>query len=124
MLSKQRPLSPHLQVYKPQLTSIMSVLHRFTGVGFIAAICLVCVWIYFLCQGELAYLDFCKFLNYPIIKLMLYGILACVYYHFLNGIRYLVWSLGRGYEINCVYRSGWLVTFMVLVLIILTVCFV
>lgn len=121
MQDNQRPLSPHLQVYLPQLTSVMSIFHRFTGVGFIAALCLACVWIYVLSQGEMLYLDFCKFLAYPLIKFILYGILACVYYHLLNGIRYLAWSLGKGYELSCVYGSGWLVTFMVLWLIILTV---
>ncbi len=121
MPDNQRPLLPHLQIYTPQLTSIMSVFHRFSGVGFIAAMCLVCIWIYVLCQGEAVYLDFCNFLAYPLVKLMVYGVLACVYYHLLNGIRYLMWSLGRGYELSCVYNSGWLVTFVVFVLIILTV---
>ncbi len=116
-----KPLSPHLQVYSPQLTSIMSIFHRFSGIVFIVALCLVCVWIYFLSQGETAYLDFCNFLAYPLVKFMLYAILACVYYHLLNGIRYLMWSLGKGYELSCVYSSGWLVAFLVFVLTIFTV---
>lgn len=119
--SNARPLSPHLQIYKPQLTSVMSIIHRFTGICFIAALFLVCIWIYFLCQGEKSYYEFCNFLNYPIIKFFIYAILASCYYHLLNGIRYLIWSIGIGYELNRVYIGGWLVTFFVCALTIFTV---
>ena len=116
-----RPLSPHLQIYAPQLTSIMSIFHRFTGVGFSAGLFLLCIWLFSLSQGEKVYLDFCNFLANPLVKLVLYSILVCIYYHFLNGIRYMMWSFGKGYELNCVYTSGWLVTFLVIVITALTV---
>ena len=116
-----RPLSPHLQIYAPQLTSVMSILHRFTGIGFIAALCLTCLWLYTLGQGEVSYTNFCKWLGHPVMKILFYALLASVYYHMLNGMRYLMCSIGIGYELSSVYKSGWLVTFLVFILTILTV---
>lgn len=117
----QKPLSPHLQIYTPQLTSVLSILHRLTGIGFTAALCLACAWIYALSQGEIAYLNFSKWLEIPVIKLLFYAILACVYYHLLNGVRYLMWSVGEGYGLQMVYNSGWLVAAAVFTLTLLTV---
>lgn len=120
-LGPENPLSPHLQIYAPQLTSVMSILHRVTGIGFAAALCLTCVWIYALSQGESSYLNFCKCLEQPVMKLIFYAILTCVYYHLLNGMRYLVWSIGKGYDLGTVYKSGYLIAALVLILTILTV---
>ena len=117
----QKPLSPHLQIYAPQLTSVMSILHRFTGIGFAAALCLTCAWLYTLSQGEASYLNFCSWLKTPVLKLLLYAVLASVYYHLLNGVRYLIWSIGEGFELRTVYNSGWLVASLVFTLTLLTV---
>jgi succinate dehydrogenase / fumarate reductase cytochrome b subunit len=119
----QRPLSPHLQIYAPQLTSVLSILHRFTGLGFIAALVLTCAWLYALSEGQDSYTNFCTWASQPFIKVVLYMILASVYYHMVNGIRYLMWSLGYGFEQRSVYSSGWLVCTCVFTLIALTVYF-
>jgi succinate dehydrogenase / fumarate reductase cytochrome b subunit len=117
----QKPLSPHLQIYRPQLTSILSILHRFTGLGFVIALIITCAWLYALSEGEIAFHNFCAWLNQPPIKTFLYLILACVYYHSLNGIRYLMWSLGKGFALHTVYNSGWIVCALVFALIVMTV---
>ncbi len=119
----QKPLSPHLQIYSPQLTSVLSILHRFTGLGFVVALILTCTWLCALSDGQDAYGEFCAFMNQPLIKVMLYMILACVYYHLLNGVRYLIWSIGKGFELRSVYNSGWIVCVFVFALILLTVYF-
>ena len=120
----QRPLSPHLQIYSPQLTSVLSILHRLTGLGFTVGLALTCAWLYALSKGPIAYSDFCSWLNQPFVKAIIYLILTSIYYHMLNGIRYLVWSLGKGFELSSVYYSGWIVCILVFFLTILTICLI
>ncbi len=120
----QKPLSPHLQIYSPQLTSVLSILHRFSGVGFVLAIILTCLWLYKLTQGESAYLNFCDWMEQGFVKFIFYLILASVYYHILNGLRYLMWSLGEGFELKTVYKSGWSVVALTIILLIITVFFI
>lgn len=119
-----RPLSPHLQIYKPQLTSVMSIFHRFTGVGLIAGVILLCIWLFCLVLGEKYYTLFLNLMINPLAKLVTFSIIACCYYHFFNGIRYLMWSLGKCYDLVRVYRSGWTVLLVVFLLMILTVYFI
>lgn len=116
----QRPLSPHLQIYKPQLTSVMSILHRITGIGVIKIMLYLVFFLYTLTAGEECYNAFCNFLNHSIVKAGILLGVACVYYHLLNGIRYLIWGMGEGLEIKSVYISGWIITITVIILIIIT----
>lgn len=116
----QRPLSPHLQIYKPQLTSVMSILHRITGVGIVKIMLYVVFFLYALMAGEECYNTFCNFLNHPIISVGIILALACVYYHILNGVRYLFWGFGIGLELKQVYRSGWIIFLSVIALTIFT----
>jgi succinate dehydrogenase / fumarate reductase cytochrome b subunit len=120
----QSPLSPHLQIYSPQLTSVLSILHRLSGLGFVAAMILTTLWLYALSSGQTAYLCLCSWIEPLPVQIVLYCILASVYYHLLNGIRYLIWSMGQGYELQTVYSSGWIVVSLVFTLILLTVFWV
>ena len=120
----QRPLSPHLQIYSPQLTSVLSILHRLTGLGVTAGLILTCAWLFALSVGPAVYNNFCGWLNQPFVKAIIYLILASIYYHMLNGMRYLVWSLGKGFELSSVYSSGWVVCSLALVLTVLTIFFI
>ena len=120
----QRPLSPHLQIYSPQLTSVLSILHRLTGLGFTVGLILTCAWLFALSVGPVEYNNFCGWLIQPFVKTIIYLILASIYYHMLNGIRYLVWSLGKGFELSSVYYSGWIVCSLIVVLTVLTVFFI
>lgn len=120
----KRPLSPHLQIYAPQLTSILSILHRISGIVFLIALFLVCAWIYSLSMGEALYRSFCDWLALPIFKIPFFLILMNVYYHLLNGVRYLMWSLGKAFELTAVYNTGWIVCFFVLFLTLFTVFFI
>ncbi|MFN6414574.1 MAG: succinate dehydrogenase, cytochrome b556 subunit [Pseudomonadota bacterium] len=116
----KRPLSPHLQIYKPQLTSVLSILHRITGVVFLMGLFLVCAWIYALSEGEASHSYFCQWFSQPLFKIFLFSILASSYYHLLNGIRYLFWSLGKGFDLKNIYYSGWAVCFLALISTIIT----
>lgn len=106
---KKRPLSPHLQVYNPQITSVMSILHRMTGV-ILALGSLLLLWILVsLSMGEQSFAATSVFLASPIAKLALMGYTACLMYHLFNGIRHLFWDVGKGFDIPTVYRSGYAV---------------
>ncbi|MBY0281394.1 MAG: succinate dehydrogenase, cytochrome b556 subunit [Alphaproteobacteria bacterium] len=108
-LSKQRPLSPHLQVYKWQITSVLSILHRFTGIGFCAGIIGLILWLYFLGQDEECYLAAFAFLNTLPGQIILWAVVFSGNFHFGNGIRHLVWDAGYGFSMLAVNASGWFV---------------
>jgi len=109
MSNSHRPLSPHLQTYKPQLTSMLSILHRITGAGLGLGAVLVTVWLLAALSGETGFARVQAFRESIPGQAMLFGWLFAFVYHFLNGIRHLKWDLGFGLELKSVYRSGWVV---------------
>lgn len=104
-----RPLSPHLQVYRPQITSILSILHRMTGMGLSFGTLFLVLWLGSIAQGPSAYLTVSLWFTSPLGQTMLFGWAFCFYFHLANGIRHLCWDLGWGFELTSVYRSGWAV---------------
>jgi succinate dehydrogenase / fumarate reductase cytochrome b subunit len=102
----QRPLSPHLGVYKFMYTMSLSILHRITGcaaaVGFLAFVW----WLMALASGPEAYAAALRALGSPLAKLLLAGFTFSFVYHFCNGIRHLFWDTGRGLERAQARRSG------------------
>ncbi|MHA1113061.1 MAG: succinate dehydrogenase, cytochrome b556 subunit [Alphaproteobacteria bacterium] len=106
MTTDNRPLSPHLQVYKPQITSILSVLHRATGFALAAGTVLFVWWLISAAAGPGTYAVVEYFLSSWIGTLMLIGWSFAVFFHLCNGIRHLFWDAGRGFEIETVTRSG------------------
>lgn len=104
-----RPLSPHLLIYKIQLTSIMSIMHRITGMGFIAAIYLFLWWLYANLNDEETLFFFINTIYHPVSKIILFGVLFAACFHFFNGIRYLIWSLGIGFDLKSVYLSSYII---------------
>lgn len=105
----ERPLSPHLQIYRPQITSILSILHRITGVGLLLATILVIWWFVAAATSPEAFAVADGFLTGPFGGFLLLGSLFAFNYHLLNGIRHLVWDMGYGFELDNVTASGWLV---------------
>ena len=103
---KNRPLSPHLQVYKWQLSSLLSITHRLTSIINTAGISLICFWIIFLYMGEDCYKYFLIFSSSFLGKFILVGFTWSFCYHLLNGLRHLFWDLGYGYEIKIANLSG------------------
>lgn len=115
-MSRQRPLSPHLQIYKPQLTSILSILHRATGVTLSMGSVILVSWIIVLTLGEETYVIYTKIINHWFSHLVLMGFTFGVFYHLSNGIRHLFWDAGYGYGLREAYISGSLVIFSSLIL--------
>lgn len=106
-----RPLSPHLSIYKPQITSVLSILHRMTGLFLFVGLFYLSWLIIFSNFSELffsaAVLEFNKLLFSSIVgKALLLAWNFSFYYHFCNGVRHLVWDIGYGYSVKAVKNSG------------------
>lgn len=101
-----RPLSPHLQIYRPQITSVLSIVHRMTGVGLTLGAVLVVWWLLAAATGPEYFAIVDGLLTSWIGLLVLLGSTWALAYHLLNGIRHLVWDMGYGYELETVDRSG------------------
>jgi succinate dehydrogenase / fumarate reductase cytochrome b subunit len=103
-----RPLSPHLQIYRPQITSVLSILNRITGVGMALATVLI-VWWFLSAATSAPYFEMVDgFLTSWLGILVLAGSLMAFWYHFFNGIRHLRWDAGIGMGKGQVIRSGWI----------------
>jgi succinate dehydrogenase / fumarate reductase cytochrome b subunit len=109
MTSLNRPLSPHLQVYRLPLVALLSITHRITGVALSVGTILLAIWLGAAAYGPDAYDQVSGFLATPIGLIILFGFSAAFYYHLCNGIRHLVWDFGKGFELPTVARSNALV---------------
>ena len=118
-----RPLSPHLTVYKPQITSVLSIFHRITGAGLAVSTVLVVFWLASLAIGEISFIGFNNFLNNPFITIVLVSSLWALWYHFCTGLRHLYWDMGYGYDLKSVTISGWVAVIFSFVLTFLTLLF-
>lgn len=106
MPSPNRPLSPHLQVYKPQITSVLSIVHRMTGVGLSLGAVWLAWWLIAAAAGPDAFAVVQGFTGSIIGRLLLLGFTVALFYHLLNGIRHMVWDAGYGFELETARRSG------------------
>ena len=118
-MARERPISPHLQVYKPQITSMLSIFHRITGVALTFGLILLVAWIFTLSLGEDYFEYFVMFIKSWFGLLILFGFTFALNYHLCNGIRHLFWDAGYGYEIETVHKSGLAVLVVSFVLTIL-----
>ncbi len=104
-----RPLSPHLQIYRPQLTSMLSILHRGSGIVLYFGIVLLAWGLFVLATDPAGFLQIQEFMATVIGRIMAFGWTFCLFYHLCNGIRHLVWDAGKGFELREVYDSGGMV---------------
>ena len=109
MAGALRPLSPHLQIYRPQLTSVLSILHRLTGLALGLGAVVMVWWLHALAAGPESYARFQGALGSWLGLVVLFGFTFALFYHLCNGIRHLAWDLGYGLELDWVYRTGWAV---------------
>jgi succinate dehydrogenase / fumarate reductase, cytochrome b subunit len=116
-----RPLSPHLQIYRPQLTSITSILTRITGNALIVAAVLIVWWLVAAATGPeyFAFVD--AILRSWFGKLVFLGSIWAVWYHFLAGLRHLYYDSGRGLDIPTAEKLGWAVIGGSAVLTVITI---
>ena len=119
MEHNKNPLSPHLQIYKWQISSLLSITHRIVGVINIFAITLICFWSLSLILGENAYETVRIFLKSFFGKFIVVSLCWTFSFHILNEIRHLVWDLGYGFDLKIAKITGFLVLFGSFVLTIL-----
>ena len=103
----KRPLSPHLQVYRPQLTSILSIMNRVTGLASSAGTVMMVWWLAAAASGPAAFERVQWFAATPVGLFMLFGWTAALFYHLFGGLRHLAWDMGFGYDLETTHRSGW-----------------
>ncbi|MCE0505559.1 MULTISPECIES: succinate dehydrogenase, cytochrome b556 subunit [unclassified Roseivivax] len=115
-----RPLSPHLQVYRPQLTSVTSILTRITGNALIVAILMIVWWFIAAASGPEAFATADGFVTSWFGDLVMFLSLWALWYHFLAGIRHLVWDSARMLELETAEKLGWAVVGGSVVLTVLT----
>lgn len=128
MTERKRPLSPHIQVYKPQITSLTSILHRATGAFLYIGVVLLCIFIsYYAYQIDVSSAQEYKcdcWITRTIIYILAFAWTFSLYYHLCNGIRHLFWDIGKGFEISQAKKTGYLVLFFATLLTIGSFAFI
>ncbi len=119
MQNKNNPLSPHLQIYKWQISSLLSIAHRIVGVINISAITLICIWVLSLLLGESSYEIIQIFLRSFFGKFLMIFLCWTFSFHILNEIRHLAWDMGYGFDLKITKITGILAFFGSFVLTIL-----
>lgn len=119
MANVERPLSPHLQIYRWPVTMATSILHRATGCALAAGTLLLTWWLVAAAAGPDYYAMVQSILGSILGRLVLLGFTWALFYHLLNGIRHLFWDAGHGYSLPVANKSGWAVIIGSVVLTVL-----
>jgi succinate dehydrogenase / fumarate reductase cytochrome b subunit len=120
MNNNDRPLSPHLSIYRWPITMVSSILHRATGVAMAVGYVVLVGWLFDAASGPEVYDKFLSVMDSTIGCVLLVGWSFAFFYHLSNGIRHLVWDTGRGLEKEQATASAW---FVIAVSIVLTAAF-
>ncbi len=118
--TKQRPLSPHMQIYRPQITSVLSILHRVMGVALSGGAVLLVYWLAAAAYGPEPFARAQDLFASWFGRLVLFGLTFSLFYHLGNGIRHLVWDAGYGFELPALRASGIAVVLFACALTLLT----
>ena len=118
-MENKQPLSPHIQIYRWHISSLVSISHRITGIINIIAITFICLWVSCLLLGEANYQLINLFLSSLVGKFFILAITWSFSFQVLSEIRHLIMDLGYGYELNTTKISGLLVIFGSLILTII-----
>jgi succinate dehydrogenase / fumarate reductase, cytochrome b subunit len=105
--SRPRPMSPHLQIYRPLINMVMSILHRVTGAALYAGTLLLAWWLVAAATGPEYFNHVNGLLASPIGLLVLVGYTWALMHHMLGGIRHLIWDTGRGFDISTINLLSW-----------------
>ena len=108
-MADNRPLSPHLGVYRWQMTMTMSILHRATGVALAVGTLALVYWLAAAGMGPGAYVDAQALFGTWFGQFLLWGWTFSLFYHLCNGIRHLAWDAGWGFQIKTLYQTGYIV---------------
>ncbi len=121
MATDNRPLSPIL-IYKPQLTSVLSITHRGTGVFLSLGALFLCYWLLAIASGPESYANLQNHINAWYGQILFWAWVFSLYYHLCNGVRHLFWDIGLGLEIKTTYASGYIVIIATVLLSAATYC--
>jgi succinate dehydrogenase / fumarate reductase cytochrome b subunit len=119
MTDNQNPLSPHLQIYRWHISSLLSITHRIAGVINLFSLILIFFWLLVLNLGEIYYELFLLMINSFLGKFILIGFTWSMSFHLLSGLRHLIWDFGYGFEIKTANISGIIVIISSLVLTVI-----
>ena len=119
MNDSKNPLSPHLQIYRWHISSLLSITHRISGVINLIALILIFFWLVVLSLGQSNYELFLLIINSFFGKFILIGFTWSMTFHILSGIRHLAWDLGYGFEIKTANISGAVVIILSLLLTVI-----
>ncbi|NRB10673.1 MAG: succinate dehydrogenase, cytochrome b556 subunit [Rickettsiaceae bacterium] len=114
-LPKKRPLSPHLTIYKPQISSILSIGHRLSGIGLFVTLSAL-IWWFILWVFNKFDPDYLDIFESNIVIGILVLVSYAFFYHLCTGIRHLFWDIGKGFSICCVHYTGWIAIIMSILL--------
>ena len=117
---RARPLSPNIQVYRPQLTSVLSIGYRISGVVLSVYSVGLVVWLLAVAAGPQAYAGVQAFVVCWAGQTLLFGGTFAFFWHLCGGIRHLFWDAGYGYELRTIYASGWAVVVASMLLTLVT----
>ena len=120
MAKNNQPLSPHLSIYKWQVTNTLSILHRFSGALLFLAAIDFSIWLASIATGENSYALISSLFSSRLALAIWVAVSFSFFYHSLNGLRHLAWDFGKGFETHQVNYSGFIVVVLTLVL---TLCF-
>ncbi|MFT6556710.1 succinate dehydrogenase, cytochrome b556 subunit [Sneathiella sp.] len=120
MANVERPISPHLGIYKPQITMVTSITHRITGVALGVGTLLLTWWLIAAAAGPDSFETVNGFISSWFGRLVLFGFSWALFYHLCNGIRHLFWDAGKGFELPTMRKTGMAAIVMSVVLTVLT----
>jgi succinate dehydrogenase / fumarate reductase, cytochrome b subunit len=106
---RARPLSPNIQIYRPQLTSVLSIANRLSGVALSVCAVVLVVWLLAAATGPRAYATVQGAIASGAGQVALFGGTFAFFLHLCGGIRHLVWDAGYGFDLRSIYVSGWVV---------------
>ena len=116
MKKKELPLSPHLQIYKPQITSLLSITHRITGFALNFSIILFVIGLLSISLGERYYLIYLSYLKAFPLKIVFFLTILGFIYHLLNGFRHILWDFGLFLENRSASIFGYIIIILTLIL--------
>jgi succinate dehydrogenase / fumarate reductase, cytochrome b subunit len=116
----RRPRSPHIQIYRPQLTSVLSIANRITGIVLSMYAVVLVAWLIAAAAGPRAYSTVDAFARSSGGQILLFAGTFAFFLHLCGGIRHLVWDAGYGFELRTIYASGWTVLAMSAALTLIT----
>jgi len=115
MSNTERPLSPHLSIYRWPITMTLSILHRATGVAMTVGLVVLAAWLVSAASGAVDYDQFVTLMSTLAGRLFLIGWSFAFFFHLANGIRHFVWDTGRGFEKRQANASAWFVLIVAIV---------